>query len=174
MRQPTPPKDSNRHAVPPEGKEGIIAHPLSARGLCYKEKKLILPKNLESFVLHRNIRGAVWRGRRFGAGRGRKKICNWEVGTTVGCYRGAQRWLETTGLFDGGCLRRRSLVADHRLHHEAVGHVLDGVAALRLALVDAWEGRQGRGDRGHCVKKTELVAANNPASTTTAQIAQAQ
>lgn len=112
------------------------------------------------------VRSRTWGGRRGIA----KPRCNQEVGTTVGCYRGAQRWLETTGLFDGGCWRRRSLVADHRLHHEAVGHVVDGVAAVRLTLVDAWEGRP---PRTHHVKRTERIAANNPTSTTI-QMAQTQ
>lgn len=71
MRQPTSPKDSYRHSFPRREGRSHRSSDISWRTLL-QGNKLFLWKNLESFVLHRIIRGAFWRGRRL-EGRSRKK-----------------------------------------------------------------------------------------------------
>lgn len=166
MRQPTPPKDSNRHAVPPEGDNRRIAHLLSATGLCYKENKLILPKNLESFVLHGNIRGVVWPGEEVRSRTWEKR--NLQLGSRD-YSRMLQRSAAVTG--DDGPFRwwvsaaaaligRRS-PSPPRSCWPCVGW--SGSRPPRACWCLRGEtGRQGRGDRGHCVKKLNSSPQTTP------------
>lgn len=173
MRQPTPPKDSNWHTVPPEGKEGIIAHLLSARGLCYKEKNESCQR--------------TWRASycieisevQFDGGGGSEPDVgekNLQLGSRD-YSRMLQRSAAVTGddgpfwwWVSAAALIGRRSPSPPRSCWPCVGWS----GSLLPRACWCLRGETGSRRQRTLCEKTELIAANNPASTTTTQIAQAQ